>query len=38
MIAKDLRVGVRSVRRWRRTWDEGGPRALRSQGRHRCRG
>ncbi|MFJ9648712.1 helix-turn-helix domain-containing protein [Streptomyces sp. NPDC101206] len=31
-IAKDLRVSVRSVQRWRRTWDEGGPRALRSQG------
>ncbi|WP_436801165.1 IS630 family transposase [Streptomyces hydrogenans] len=32
VIAKDLRVSVRSVQRWRRTWDEGGPRALRSQG------
>ena len=31
-IAKDLRVSVRSVQRWRRTWDEGGPRALRSRG------
>ncbi len=31
MIAKDLRVSVRSVQQWRRTWDEGGPRALRSQ-------
>ncbi|MGY1584664.1 IS630 family transposase [Streptomyces sp. MN13] len=29
--AKDMRVSVRSVQRWRRTWDEGGPRALRSQ-------
>ncbi|MFD9811968.1 winged helix-turn-helix domain-containing protein [Streptomyces sp. NPDC059080] len=32
VIAKDLRVSVRSVQRWRRTWEEGGPRALRSQG------
>jgi transposase len=32
VIAKDLRVSVRSVQRWRRTWDEGGPWALRSQG------
>ncbi|MFG3029220.1 winged helix-turn-helix domain-containing protein [Streptomyces sp. NPDC048253] len=32
VIAKDLRVSVRSVQRWRRTWDEGGPRMLRSQG------
>lgn len=32
LIAKDLRVSVRSVQRWRRMWDEGGPRALRSQG------
>lgn len=31
-IAKDLRVSVRSVQRWRRIWSEGGPRALRSQG------
>ncbi|MFD8394763.1 winged helix-turn-helix domain-containing protein [Streptomyces sp. NPDC059680] len=31
-MAKDLRVSVRSVQRWRRTWNEGGPRALRSQG------
>ncbi|MEV6163921.1 helix-turn-helix domain-containing protein [Streptomyces sp. NPDC052052] len=31
-IAKDLRVSVRSVQRWRRTWDEDGPRSLRSQG------
>jgi transposase len=31
-IAKDLRVSVRSVQRWRRLWDEGGPRALRSAG------
>jgi transposase len=32
VIAKDLRVSVRSVQRWRRTWEEGGPRALRSHG------
>ncbi|CAL9675203.1 hypothetical protein SUDANB9_07763 [Streptomyces sp. enrichment culture] len=32
VIATDLRVSVRSVQRWRRMWDEGGPRALRSQG------
>ncbi|MFF9072652.1 helix-turn-helix domain-containing protein [Streptomyces sp. NPDC014872] len=32
LIAKDLRVSVRSVRRWRQTWNEGGPQALRSQG------
>lgn len=32
VIARDLRVSVRSVQRWRRMWDEGGPRALRSQG------
>ncbi|WP_425579556.1 IS630 family transposase [Streptomyces coacervatus] len=31
-IAKELRVSVRSVQRWRRTWDKGGPRALRSAG------
>jgi transposase len=32
VIAKDLRVSVRSVQRWRRIWNEGGRRALRSQG------
>ncbi len=32
VIARDLQVSVRSVQRWRRMWDEGGPRALRSQG------
>ena len=32
MIARDLRVGVRSVQRWQRVWDEGAPSALRSQG------
>ncbi|WP_420918691.1 IS630 family transposase [Streptomyces coelicoflavus] len=31
VIARDLRVSVCSVQRWRRMWDEGGPRALRSQ-------
>ncbi|AZQ32184.1 transposase [Streptomyces cyaneochromogenes] len=31
-IAKELRVSVRSVQRWRRAWDRGGPRALRSAG------
>ncbi|MET7746719.1 helix-turn-helix domain-containing protein [Streptomyces sp. NPDC005385] len=32
MIARDLRVSPRSVQRWRQMWNEGGPRALRSQG------
>ena len=32
VIAKELRVSVRSVQRWRRAWDKGGPRALRSAG------
>ncbi|WP_443064351.1 IS630 family transposase [Streptomyces sp. NBC_00525] len=32
VIARDLRVSVRSVQRWRQMWDEGGLRALRSQG------
>lgn len=31
-IARDLRGSVRSVRRWRQAWAEGGPRSLRSQG------
>ncbi|MFI0013674.1 MULTISPECIES: helix-turn-helix domain-containing protein [Streptomyces] len=31
-IASDLRVSGHSVQRWRRMWDEGGPRALRSRG------
>ncbi|WP_323179585.1 helix-turn-helix domain-containing protein [Streptomyces sp. NBC_00654] len=30
-IARDLRVGVRSVKRWRHSWAEGGPCSLRSQ-------
>ncbi|MCX4564478.1 winged helix-turn-helix domain-containing protein [Streptomyces phaeochromogenes] len=32
VIAKELRVSVRSVQRWRRAWDKGGPRALHSAG------
>jgi transposase len=32
VIAKDLRVSVRSVQRWRRAWTDSGPRALHSQG------
>ncbi|MGW3121058.1 IS630 family transposase [Streptomyces sp. NPDC001107] len=32
VIAKALRVNVRSVQRWRQKWEEGGPRALWSQG------
>ncbi|MFF1505640.1 winged helix-turn-helix domain-containing protein [Streptomyces sp. NPDC058316] len=32
VIAKDLRVSVRSVERWRRAWREGGLKALRSAG------
>ncbi|MBT2401713.1 winged helix-turn-helix domain-containing protein [Streptomyces sp. ISL-100] len=32
VIAKELRVSVRSVQRWRRAWREGGQRALCSQG------
>ncbi|MET9832344.1 winged helix-turn-helix domain-containing protein [Streptomyces sp. NPDC006385] len=31
-VAKEFRVSVRSVQRWRRAWDRGGPRALRSAG------
>jgi transposase len=31
-IAKQLRVSVRSVQRWRATWQAGGRAALRSQG------
>ncbi|MEV0097418.1 winged helix-turn-helix domain-containing protein [Streptomyces sp. NPDC050738] len=31
-IAKELRVSIRSVQRWRRAWTKGGPRALRSAG------
>ncbi|MFF6999230.1 helix-turn-helix domain-containing protein [Streptomyces sp. NPDC008313] len=30
VIARDLRVSVRSVQRWRRRWGKAGPRALRS--------
>ncbi|MFE1199805.1 helix-turn-helix domain-containing protein [Streptomyces olivaceoviridis] len=42
VIAKELRVSVRSVERWRRAWREGGMEALRSAGPansptvHRC--
>lgn len=32
VIAKDLRVSVRSVQRWRRDWETGGQAALRSKG------
>ncbi|WEH37268.1 winged helix-turn-helix domain-containing protein [Streptomyces sp. AM 4-1-1] len=32
VIARDLRVSVRSVQRWRHAWAEDGPRSLRSQG------
>lgn len=31
-VAKDLRVSVRSVQRWRRAWEQGGERALASKG------
>ncbi|MFE6338597.1 winged helix-turn-helix domain-containing protein [Streptomyces sp. NPDC057798] len=31
-MAKDLRVSVRSVERWRRAWREGGRQALRPSG------
>ncbi|MFB7558790.1 helix-turn-helix domain-containing protein [Streptomyces brevispora] len=31
VIAKDLRVSVRSVQRWRWVWVEGGPQALLSK-------
>jgi putative transposase len=32
VIAKELRVSVRSVERWRRSWREGGREALRTTG------
>ncbi|MCX4993551.1 winged helix-turn-helix domain-containing protein [Streptomyces sp. NBC_00568] len=32
VIAKDLRVSVRSVERWRRSWREGGFQALKASG------
>jgi transposase len=32
VIAHDLRVGVRSVQRWRKAWVQDGPRALASGG------
>jgi transposase len=31
-VARELRVSVRSVQRWRRTWEDGGERALASNG------
>ncbi|MFE7070461.1 helix-turn-helix domain-containing protein [Streptomyces sp. NPDC057620] len=31
VVAKQLRVSVRSVQRWRRAWLAGGPPALRSE-------
>ncbi|WP_433466993.1 winged helix-turn-helix domain-containing protein [Spirillospora sp. CA-128828] len=34
-IAAELRVGLRQVEKWRRTWREGGVEALRSKGPHR---
>ncbi|MET8509821.1 helix-turn-helix domain-containing protein [Streptomyces sp. NPDC004787] len=36
VIAKHLRVSVRSVERWRRAWREGGVEALRSAGPANC--
>ncbi|MEU7488087.1 winged helix-turn-helix domain-containing protein [Streptomyces sp. NPDC042319] len=32
MVAKQMRVSVRSVQRWRRAWQDGGPPALHSKG------
>lgn len=32
VIAKELRVSVRSVQRWRRSWQDSGQQALRSRG------
>lgn len=32
LVAKQLRVSLRSVRRWRRAWQDGGPSALHSRG------
>jgi transposase len=32
VIARQLRVSVRSVQRWRKAWKNGGPRALHSKG------
>nr|WP_236652385.1 helix-turn-helix domain-containing protein [Streptacidiphilus neutrinimicus] len=31
-VAKDLRVSVRSVQRWRRDWEDAGAAGLRSAG------
>ena len=32
VIARRLRVSVRSVQRWRKAWKDGGPQALHSKG------
>src|SRR6185437_8234545 len=32
VIARQLRVSVRSVQRWRKAWKNGGPQALQSTG------
>ncbi|ATL25592.1 helix-turn-helix domain-containing protein [Streptomyces formicae] len=32
VVAKQLRVSVRSVQRWRRAWQDGGDDVLRSKG------
>ncbi|MEV5646389.1 helix-turn-helix domain-containing protein [Streptomyces flaveolus] len=32
VMAKELRVSVRSVQRWRRSWQEGGRQTLYSKG------
>lgn len=32
VVAKQLRVSVRSVQRWRRAWQDGGDDVLRSRG------
>ncbi|WP_370270944.1 helix-turn-helix domain-containing protein [Streptomyces sp. V4I8] len=31
-IAREFRIGERQVEKWRRTWREGGAKALRSRG------
>ncbi|MFC9431707.1 hypothetical protein [Streptomyces sp. NPDC056987] len=38
MIAKDLRVSVRSVQRWRQMWDEAVRALCGHRGRRHCRG
>ncbi|MFF3337803.1 helix-turn-helix domain-containing protein [Streptomyces flavidovirens] len=37
LIAKELRVSVRLVQRWRQAWDEGSPRLCDRRGRRHCR-